>query len=62
MDISKQEKKWQTEEDARTLARYEEIMSDTKRKNAAIKEAKKQASDLTKRATLMNNAANRKKK
>lgn len=62
MDISKQEKKWQTEEDARTLARYEEIMSDTKRKNAAIKEAKKQASDLTKRAALMNNAANRKKK
>lgn len=62
MDLSKSEKQWQIEEDARTLARYEEIMGDSKRKNAAIKEAKKQAEDLTKRANVMKKAANSKKK
>ena len=47
------EKQWQAEEDARTMARYQEIMSDTKRRSAAIKQAKKEAKDLEKRASAM---------
>lgn len=51
------EKQWQAEEDARTMARYQEIMSDTKRRSAAIKQAKKEAKDLEKRASAMKLAA-----
>lgn len=51
------EKKWQAEEDAYTMARYEEIMSDSARRNAAIKAAKEKASDLNKRANAMNKVA-----
>lgn len=47
------DKSWQAEDDARTLAKYQEIMSSTQRKNAAIKAAQKQAADLTKRAEAM---------
>lgn len=47
------EKKWQAEEDARVLARYQEIMNDSKRKSAAIKQAKSEAADLEKRAKTM---------
>lgn len=46
----KTEKQWQIEEDARTLARYQEIMGDSKRKNQAIKQAQKEAALLMKRA------------
>lgn len=60
MNIKEEERKWQIEEDARTLARYEEIMSDSRRKSAAVKEAKRQAADLNKRANIMNKAAKRK--
>lgn len=35
--INSIEKKWQAEEDARTLARYYEITGDPKRKAAAIR-------------------------
>ena len=55
--ISSNEKKWQAEEDAYTMARYEEIMSDSARRNAAIKAAKEKASDLNKRANAMNKVA-----
>ena len=55
--IDSMEKQWQAEEDARTLARYQEIMNDNKRKSAAIKQAKQQASDLEKRANAMKLAA-----
>lgn len=58
--MSQDEKRWQAEEDARTMARYEEIMADSSRKKAAIVEAKKQASDLNKRANAMNKVANNK--
>lgn len=37
--------------------RYQEIMSDKARMNRAIKEAEKQAKDLNKRASAMQNAA-----
>ena len=35
----KTEAEWMAEEDARTMAHYEEIMSDSKRKAAAVKAA-----------------------
>ena len=50
-------KKWQAYEDAETLARYQDIMGDPKRKRDAIKEAKYRAEDLIKRASLMQKAA-----
>lgn len=51
--LSFDEKRWQAEEDARTMARYQEIMSDTKRKSAAIAQAKQEAANLQKRANAM---------
>lgn len=55
--LSSMDKQWQAEEDARTMARYQEIMSDSKRKKAAIKEAGKVAKDLETRAQAMKLAA-----
>ena len=55
--MSKQDLQWQAESDASTMARYQEIMSDKARMNRAIKEANKQAQDLTKRASAMKSAA-----
>lgn len=51
--IINDEKGWQAECDADTMARYEEIMADTQRRNAAIKAAKARATDLNKRANAM---------
>lgn len=45
--------KWQAENDARTMAQYQEIMKDKARMNRAIKEANKQAADLQKRTNAM---------
>ena len=56
--MSKQDLQWQAESDASTMARYQEIMQDKARMNRAIKEANRQASDLTKRASAMKSAAN----
>lgn len=53
----KQEQQWQAEDDARTMARYQEIISDKARMGRAIKEANKQASDLSRRASAMKSAA-----
>jgi len=55
--MSKQDLQWQAENDANTMARYQEIMSDKARMNRAIKEANKQAADLSKRANAMKSAA-----
>jgi len=54
------ELRWQAESDARTMATYQEILQDKARMNRAIKEAKRQATDLQKRANAMNSAASRK--
>lgn len=54
--MNQTEKKWQAEDDARTLARYQEIMSDNKRKAAAIKQARTEAANLQKRADSMKRA------
>ena len=51
------EKRWQAESDAETMARYEEIMGDASRRSAAIKVAKQKAADLTKRAGVMTRVA-----
>lgn len=53
MKMTNQEKRWRAESDADTLARYEEIMGDANRRNAAIKIAKEKAADLNKRASIM---------
>ena len=55
--LSVDEKKWQAESDAETMARYEEIIADSARRNAAVKAAKEKASDLNKRANVMNKVA-----
>ena len=60
--MTKQDLQYQAEEDAYTMAKYQEIMSDKARMNRAIKEANKQAQDLTKRASAMKSAANIKAK
>ena len=49
--------RWRAEDDAETMARYEEIMADKNRKTAAIKAAKSKAADLNKRASAMNRVA-----
>lgn len=51
--LSINERRWQAEEDARTMARYQEIMSDSKRKSAAVAQARLEASNLQKRADAM---------
>ena len=56
------ELQWQAEEDARTMARYQEIMADKARTNRAVKEAKKQANDLEKRTNIMKRVVKTKKK
>ena len=53
----KQEQQWQAEDDARTMANYQEILGDKARMNRAIRVAEKQAKDLTKRANAMQSVA-----
>jgi len=54
---NKERQQWQAEEDAQTMARYQEIMQDKQRMSRAVKEANKQAQDLSKRASVMKSAA-----
>lgn len=58
--ISADERRWRAENDAETMARYEEIMGDRARRTAAIKIAKQKASDLNKRAAAMTRVASAK--
>lgn len=57
MATSKEEQKWQAESDARTMATYQEIVNDKARMGRAIKVAKQQAQDLSKRANAMQSVA-----
>lgn len=50
-----EELRWQAESDARAMATYQEIMGDKARMNRAIKVARSQAADLTKRANALQN-------
>lgn len=52
-----EELRWQAESDAQTMATYQEIMGDKARMNRAIKVARSQAADLTKRANTLQNVA-----
>lgn len=54
------EKRWQAESDAETMARYEEIMNNSSRKAAAIRVAKTRANELTQRANAMQRVASTK--
>jgi hypothetical protein len=60
--MSAEQLRWQAEDDARTMARYQEIMGDSKRKSAAIKQARTEAANLEKRANAMKMAAGSKLK
>jgi hypothetical protein len=60
--MSKQDLVWQAENDARTMAQYQEIMADKARMGRAIKAAQKEANNLEKRASVMKAAANTKTK
>ncbi len=54
---SSEELRGQAESDVQTMANYQEIMGDKARMNRAIKVAKSQAANLTKRANAMQNVA-----
>lgn len=54
---SRDELRWQAESDAQTMATYQEIMEDKARMNRAIKIARSQAADLTKRANALQSVA-----
>lgn len=60
--MSADEKRWRAEADADTMARYEEIMADSARRNAAVSAAKKRAAELTKSANTMTRVAGTKPK
>ena len=57
MITKKEEQKWQAQDDARVMAQYQEILGDKTRMRRAIKEAERQAKDLNKRASALQNAA-----
>lgn len=57
MISKKEQKQWQAEDDARTMANYQEILGDKSRLNRAIKVAQQQARDLNKRAAAMQSVA-----
>lgn len=58
--MNSEQLRWQAENDADTMARYEEIMSSSSRRNAAIKVAREQAANLNKRASVMSRIASSK--
>lgn len=52
-----EQQKWQAQDDAMTMARYQEILSDKARLSRAVKVAKQEAANLNKRAAAMNAVA-----
>ena len=53
----KSDLQWQAEDDARIMARYQEIISDKARLKRATTAARKETANLTKRANAMSAAA-----
>ena len=51
--LSEDELRWRAEEDARTIERYNEIISDKPRLDRAMKAAKSQVENLTERAEAL---------
>ena len=66
MKENKEEKaqrlKWQAEDDAETMARYQEIMNNKSRMNRAVKAAQTKANELQKRANNLKKVTSRKEK
>lgn len=60
--MSSEEKRWEAESDARTLARAEEIKADSKRVQKASQAAKKMALEASKEAASMQKVASGKVK
>ena len=58
-NMTREEKRWQAEGDAHTLARAQEIQADKGRMGAAKKVAGQQAKELQKQTRAMQNVANR---
>ena len=52
--MTEDELRWQSEEDARVLERYQEIMNDKGRLDRAMKAAKKTVDNLKERAAALN--------
>ena len=52
--MTEDELRWQAEDDARTIERYNEIINDKPRLDRAMKAAKKQVENLTERANALN--------
>ena len=61
MRLSAQEKKWQQEDDARTLARAQEIIGNKNRHNGTISVVKKMAIENEKRIKAMKKVAAKKR-
>lgn len=59
---SMNDKNWQAECDARTMAEYQAIISDKSRMKRAMAEAKRQADALSKQANAMKQVSNSKRK
>lgn len=57
MNKQKEEQRWQAESDAATMASYQEILDDKARMRRALKVAKQQALNLSKRANAMQTVA-----
>ena len=51
--MSEDELRWQAEEDARILEKYQEIMNDNGRLDRAMKRAKEQVDNLQERAAAL---------
>ena len=51
--LSEDELRWQAEDDARTLERYQEIINDKARLDRAMKKAKEQVDNLQERAAAL---------
>lgn len=49
--------RWQAEDDATTMANYEELLKDNARVRRAVKVAQNRANELSKRADLMGRVA-----
>ena len=60
--ITADEKRWEAESDARTLARAEEIKNDSKRVKSATQAAKKMSAEAAKEAASMQKVASGKVK
>ena len=57
MATQKEKQEWQAQDDAYTMARYQEIMADKARASRAIKAAKQQATAMQQQADAMTKAA-----